>query len=653
LKFIKDFNVNLLPSTISVNSNIFRSYNEQLSRSLIEGLPQLPTLKQRHFMFDWDYNIGYNLTNSLQFNFRAANNYIYDDFDATDDIKLFDNFFTLGRPDHYHQTLNGTYKIPLNKIPFLDFMNADYAYTADFDWQASSQSYIEQVGNVIQNSNTHTIGVDVDFNKFYKTIGIDKLLNKKKSKNAKGNSNAPVVQRTTSKSKNKSAGARIGQVFYDLITSVKKARINYSENNGTYLPGYIPQIGFLGRDNYSGDLAPTLGFVFGSQIDIRQRAVENGWLLSRDINDPYYNKTYSQTHLNKLNATIFIEPIRNFDIELRGDRTYTENTSQQIDVVDNILNMDSPITQYGNFSISYNMLNTSFKNSDKNFEEFKNNREIIAQRLASNSGQSINGFGVTSQQVSLPAFIAAYSGKDASKISLSAFRDVPIPGWRMTYKGFMKMKWFKKNFRSFSISHSYDSKYSMLSFSNNLEYNADDPYAETDISGNYFNKTLFTNVNLMEAFSPLIKVDMKMKNSISFSGRIDRDRSLTLNFNNNTITQMKGMEYVVGLGYRIKDLKMRFSFGGKQTKLKGDLNLRADISLRDNKTIIRAIDGDNDQVTGGQRLLSLKFFADYAISKYLTASFYFDQSSSKYAISTTFPRQSVSTGISVRYVLGN
>ena len=98
---------------------------------------------------------------------------------------------------------------------------------------------------------------------------------------------------------------------------------------------------------------------------------------------------------------------------------------------------------------------------------------------------------------------------------------------------------------------------------------------------------------------------------------------------------------------------MKFRFGGELTKLKGDLDLRADISLRDNETVIRAIDQDNNQVTGGQRLLTLKFFADYAISNNLTASFYFDQSSSRYAISTTFPRQSVSSGISIRYILGN
>ncbi|SDW26884.1 protein involved in gliding motility SprA [Lutibacter oricola] len=654
LKFIKDFNVNLLPSTISVNSNIYRSYSEQLSRSLVADLPSLPTLEQRNYLFDWDYNIGYNLTKSLQFNFRASNNYVYDNFEG-EEVDIFERFFSIGRPDHYHQSLNGTYKLPLDKLPLINFIKADYAYTADFDWQAASQSYVDQVGNVIQNANTHTWGADVDFNKFYKNIGLDKLFTKK-SKASKVASKAgtalPAMRRSSVKKKPKTLGGKIGQTFYGLLTSIKKARFNYSENNGTYLPGYVPEIGFLGRDSYNGSLAPSLGFVFGSQVDIRQKAIENGWLLSRTEDDAYYNRTYSRTHLNKFDVNITVEPIKNLDIQFRGNKTYTKNTSQQMDVVNNSLIEDSPVSEYGNFSISYNMLGSSFKDVDANFEEFKANRAIIAQRLAQSKNQDISGYGLTSQQVMLPAFLAAYTGKEASGVKLDAFRNIPIPGWQLDYKGFMKLKWFKKRFRSFSISHSYNSLYSITNFTNNLEFDANN-INNTDIAGNYFNETLFTNVNLVEEFSPLIKVDVKMKNSVSFSGRINTDRGLTLNFNNNTITQVKGTEYVVGLGYRIKDLPMSFNFGGKKTKIKGDLNLRADLSLRDNETIIRAIDEDNDQVTGGQRLLSLKFFADYALSRNLTASFYFDQSSSQYAISTTFPRQSISSGLSVRYILGN
>ena len=641
---IKDFNINLLPSSFSVNSNIVRSFNEQTSRSLVEDLPKLPTLKKRRYLFDWDYNIGYNITKSLQFNFRATNNYVYDSFKSTDDVALFDNFFEIGRPDRYHQSLSASYKVPLAKIPLLKFIKADYAYTADFDWQSASQSYVNEIGNTIQNSNTHTFNMDMDFKKFYKTVGLTKLLNKRKPTSRKGKKG---------KSKAKSVGAKVGQKLYDLLTAVKKGRLSYSENNGTLLPGYIPEVGFLGRDNYGGGLAPSFGYVFGSQVDIRNTAIENGWLISRGEDDEYYNKTYSQTHMEKLDFSIDIKPFKNLNIEFTANKLLTSRTSQQLDVVDGVLSSEAPITEYGSYSISFNMLRTAFKNNDETFEIFKRNRAVIAQRLATKTGQSVDGYGLTSQQVALPAFLAAYSGQDVNKVKTSPFRSMPIPGWQLTYKGLMKVKWFKKHFRSFSISHRYNSLYSITNFTNNLNYNENDPYTVKDIVGNYQNKRLYTNINLIEEFSPLLKLSLKMKNSVSFSGQINKDKGLTLNFNNNTITQISGTEYVVGLGYRIKDVKMKVNFGGKKTKLKGDLNLRADFSMRDNETMIRAIDEDNDQITGGQRLLSFKFAADYALTRSLTASFYFDQSSSRYAISTTFPRQSISSGLSIRYLLGN
>ena len=653
LQLIKDINLNIVPTSVSVNSNIIRNYNEQLSRSLVVGLPELPTLTQRTYAFNWNYSLSFNLTKSLQLDFRASNNNIYDQFGTDEEVQIYDNFFTTGRSENYHQALSGTYRLPIDKIPYLGFISADYSYTADFDWQATSQSYIEKIGNVIQNANTQSLSLNLDFNKLYSDIGVDRLVNKG---NVRANINTPnptKSQGSTVSRRKRSTGAKIGNVVYDILTMTKSARINYIENNGTFLPGYVPEVGFLGRDNYSGSLAPTFGFVFGSQVDIKQRAVENGWLLSRDSDDPYYNRTFRKTHLNKLELAVTLKPAPSLDIDLRGNKTYTKTASQQLDVVNNVLATDSPVSQFGNFSINYNMLGSVFSSTLENFDKFKENRAIIAQRLATESGQPIDGFGETSQQVMIPAFLASYSGKDANDIKLTAFRNVPIPSWGITYKGLMKINWFKQNFRSFSLSHAYNSLYSITSFSNNLEFNANDPYAETDVSGNYYNKTLFTNVNLLEEFAPLVKVDMKMKNSVSFTGVINKDRGMTLNLNNNTVTQINGIEYIFGVGYRIKDLAMKFRFGGQLTRLKGDLNIRADLALRDNKTIIGAIDNDNSQVTAGQRLLSFKLFADYAVSRNLTTSFYFDQSSSRYAVSTTFPRQSVSSGISVRYILGN
>lgn len=662
LRFIKDLNINLLPSSIAVNSNIIRSFNEQKSRSLVEGLPELPTLKQRNFMFDWDYNIAYDLTKSLQFNFRALNNYVYDDFASTDDVELFDNFFTIGRPAHYHQTLNGTYQLPLDKFPLLDFVRADYAYSADFDWQAASQSYVNEIGNTIQNSNTHNLSIDLDFKKLYKSTGLTKVFTKRRVKktiktkipeNEKGET---VKEQTKYISKK---GNKIGKGILDVLMMVKKARFTYSENNGTYLPGYVPEVGFLGRDNFTGGLAPTFGFVFGSQVDIRQRALENGWLVSRDANGAYFNRAYAQTHYNKFDANIEINPVRDLKIELIANKIYTKNITQQIDVVNGLgINggpgfSDNPISEVGNFSMSFNMIKTAFgENADETFQEFKDNRAIIAQRLADESGLDVSGYGQNSQQVMLPAFVSAYSGKDVSSVRTSAFRDVPLPNWTLTYRGLMRFGFFKKNFQSFTLTHGYRSSYTINNYTNNLLYNEADPTA-TDLAGNYFNQKLFSNVNVVEEFSPLIKVDLKMKNSLSLKAEYRKDRALNLNFNNNTLTEIRGKEYVVGAGYRIKDLKLRYKFDGKKNTLKGDLNIKADLTLRDNETLIRDVDEDNDQITGGQRLFSLRFLADYAMTRSLTASFYYDQNSSKYAVSTSFPRNSFSAGLIIRYTLGN
>jgi cell surface protein SprA len=270
-------------------------------------------------------------------------------------------------------------------------------------------------------------------------------------------------------------------------------------------------------------------------------------------------------------------------------------------------------------------------------------------------------FGENSQQVLLPAFMAAYSGKNPDKVSTSLFRDIPIPNWTLRYNGFMKMKWFKKNFSNFVVSHGYRSSYTISSFTNNLSYNNIDltqPLVGNNVPainsiGNFEPQLLVASATLVDEFSPLVKVDMKLKNSFSFRGEVKKDRTLTMNFNNSTLTDISGMEYVFGLGYVFKDVKFSTRFTGKKETLKGDINLRADISLRDNLTQIRSIDDDNNQISGGQKLFSIKFTADYRLSSNLTASFYYNHQTSKYAISTTFPRQAINGGFNIIYNLGN
>ena len=100
------------------------------------------------------------------------------------------------------------------------------------------------------------------------------------------------------KPKSKSA-IKLYNAFVDVITSVKRIQVNYTENNGTFLPGYIPEFGLLGQSNYNGTFAPTFGFVFGSQADILDKAIRNGWLISRGQGDNFYARNYSRSHYDK------------------------------------------------------------------------------------------------------------------------------------------------------------------------------------------------------------------------------------------------------------------------------------------------------------------------------------------------------------------
>lgn len=693
LQLIRDLNFNPVPKTVAINSRINRAFNEQRSRNLVSGLSPQPKLTQRRFLFDWDYSVGFDFTKSLTVTFNATNGYIYDTFGGGEELEIFDNFFNIGRPNQYHQTLNATYKLPLNKVPYLKFLGVDYGYTADFDWQASSQDalILERVGNLIQNANKHNVNGTLNFARLYRDTKFERLFVKKGTTNRRSNPlggpGTPGAPNGGVKKNKKPLGQKILKGFYDVITSVKTGKISYTETNGQLLPGYEPQVGFLGRDNIGGGLAPSLGFVFGSQVDIRNRALTNGWLVAPRalVDDPstpdvdesaYFDKTYSRTYYNTLDYNFSLKPMKDLSIEITGNKVNTRSLTQQLDIIpdpnditntNGIINSNIPAFVTGNFSTSYSMFSTSFKNGDELFQQLRDNRVAISRRLGAQAGIDITnpgnlnsdgtvvGFNGNSQDVLLSAFLSAYSGKDPNKVKLGLFRDIPIPNWNLRYTGFMNYKWFKKNFSSFSVSHGYRSSYTVSNFTNNLQYDENNPFGTGNInpiSDNYNSELLVSSVSLIDEFNPLIRVDMKMKNSFSFKGEVNRDRTLTMNFNNTTLTDIKGTEYVLGFGYTFKDVKMKTSFTGKTQTLQGDINIRADISMRDNLTLIRSVNSENDQISGGQKLFSLKLAADYRLNSNLTASFYYNHQTSRYAISTTFPRQSINAGFNFIYNLG-
>lgn len=669
-KWLKDLNINLLPASVSLQSNLNRSFNQQKFRDVFEpGVEklELPFLQQRNYLFNWQYAINYSLTKSLRLNLTGSNNnivrnYFMEDGNPGSEIDhalgLWDGFFDLGEPNRHSQEMQLNYELPFNKVPALDFINAQYTYTSNFDWQRGGDAIREVAGediNTVQNANTHNLTTSLSMQKLYDVLGLGR-------KNVK----APPRNQAPSGTANGGAKEPTGagyNAFIDVLTMIKRINLTYSENNGKVLPGYTRSVGFIGTAK------PTIGFVFGSQADVRYEAARNGWLTTF----PEFNQQYIANTNRQLNITATAQPTRDLTIDLVADRQFTERYQESFNVADlgndafeyvNLLG-----NNYGNFSISTLMIGTVFNKSDEfnsaNFDTFKQNRIVIANRIASERNQSTgvlddDGFperyGKTSQDVLLPAFFAAYTGQDAGKVSLDAFRNIPIPNWNIKYTGLMRNPWFKKKFKRFSLGHGYRSAYSINSFQTNLERTQmvnDGLEPINPENQDFLPLTIMNNVVLTDQFNPLIKVDFEMMNSLSVLAEIRTDRAMSLSFDNNLMTEINGKEYTVGLGYRFKDVKFVTNIGGEQQRLSGDLNLKADITLRDDVTIIRNLEIDNNQITSGKNIMSFKFKADYALSKNLNALFFYDHSFSKFAVSTAFPQTSINTGFTLVYNFGN
>jgi cell surface protein SprA len=404
----------------------------------------------------------------------------------------------------------------------------------------------------------------------------------------------------------------------------------------------------------------------GLQDDVRHEAARRGWLTIF----PEFNQPYTQTLQKQLNVTAKMELFPDFSIDLIADRNYMENFSEQYDVENGIYNSRSP-NFFGNYSISTALIRTAFSASDEissaAFQDFRDNRLQVANRLAEryygtpnfptvsdpnnpNFGYPV-GFGRNAQEVLIPAFMAAYSGSDAGQVSLSPFRNVPVPNWNIKYTGLMRYEFFKDRFRRFSIQHNYRSTVTINNFRSNLQY--DQNPGATDDSGNLIPQLLIGNINLVEQFNPLVRVEFETKSSFRFLGEMKKDRALSLSFDNNLLTEVQGEEYIIGLGYRIKNVRLLQGLADNNGVIQSDLNIRTDFSFRDNKTIVRYLDLDNNQLGGGQNIWSAKLTADYAFSKNLTAIFTYDHTFNRAVISTAFPITNIRAFFTLRYNFGN
>jgi cell surface protein SprA len=228
-----------------------------------------------------------------------------------------------------------------------------------------------------------------------------------------------------------------------------------------------------------------------------------------------------------------------------------------------------------------------------------------------------------------------------------------MPNWRITFDGLSKFEFVQQVFRSINLSHQYRSTYQIGSYTTNLNYytDADGLTSLRDLQENYIQQYEINTVTITEQFSPLINVDMNWKNSMTTRFEWKKSRTVSLNLSSNQIADARSNELVFGAGYRFDNVQIIVKTGGGQKAFKSDLNLRLDLSIRDNKTLARKLVEDVNQPVVGSKVFSAGLTADYVLSDRFNLQIFADHTMNNPFVATTFPTSNTDFGFSLKFML--
>jgi cell surface protein SprA len=124
-----------------------------------------------------------------------------------------------------------------------------------------------------------------------------------------------------------------------------------------------------------------------------------------------------------------------------------------------------------------------------------------------------------------------------------------------------------------------------------------------------------------------------------------------LSLTNNQASEMYNNEASMGLGYRFEKMKLFIKTKNSQKTFNNDLNIRADLTYGKNKTVLRKLIEENDQLTAGQETFALKFSADYNLSEIFIVRLFYDRLLSSPYISNSYRTTNSNFGVSFRFTL--
>jgi cell surface protein SprA len=670
LLLLKDVNFNYLPTTLGFNVSVDRQLGIYQSRN-IGGLKNyLPESYNKYFRIARTYTTRWVVDEDSGAINKAARE------------AMWKGFLKGGRNTRYNQQLGVSYTFPLSKIPWLNWTNLRADYHATYGWTAASR-LATPLGNTLQNTRQKSITALLNFSDLYnKSV----LLRSAQMDNRDANLPVPPVQKDTSSSGKKKRTMQLPPLvkgMMNLLLAIKQVNIQYAENASSTIYGFMDSTQVMGMNLRSHQ--PGWNYVLGGQPNTAfiDKLVQKGLLSG----DSMFNYPNMQNLNQQLTVSAQLQPVRDLNIDISLTKSFGKDFTELIkDTMGN--GAFSHLNQFttGSFSISYVSVKTLFENTSgsaisSTFKTFENNRIIISQRMGTKNSYSgaqqmdgyYKGYGKYSQDVLIPAFLAAYTGKSAERIALissssSSMRSnpfagyLPRPNWRLTYNGLTRIPGLEKIFKSFTIGHAYTGSLSVGSFNSSLMYK--DPlglnypgFIDT-ATGNFVPYFAVPTITINEQFAPLLSMDMQLVNNIQANVEYSKSRQLSLSLTDYQMTESRSSQFTLGVGWRKQNVQLPFNIqlrgkspAGAPNKKGNDITMKLDVSIADNETRNNYLDQDNAIITGGQRVVRILPSVDVVLSSQVNLKFYYDRQRTVPKISTSVPVTTVSTGLQLRIVL--
>ena len=477
------------------------------------------------------------------------------------------------------------------------------------------------------------------------------------------------------------------------LMMVRSASISYRDQYAMALPGFMPTVGdAFGQTRGTGALSPGLDFAFGLiDDDYIGKARDNHWLLMNDsvATPAVTNRT------EDLQIRMTLEPFKDFKIDLTASRMQTTSRSIQY------MYTGTPTTQSGSLTMTTLSLGTAFESQGNanngyhspTFNRFVQSLDSYRNRVeaqynnatypASFGGghftPAVGSVNKYSADVMVPAFLNAYTSMSGNGLNIFPSLRSLLPNWSIRYSGLSRLPFFEQFFKSVNINHAYRSIFaigSYQSYSTWQEYMNGLGFITDATTGNPIPSSMYniSQVSINEAFSPLLGVDVTLQNNLTARLEYRQTRVLSLSMTSVQLNEASSKDWVVGIGYRINDFNL-FNNGtrrvakGKKKKtsdssqqdnsssrqssgLNRDLNLRLDMSYRQQASLTRDIASLTSAASSGNTAFKFSFLSDYTLSRLVTASLYYDlQINTPLLSSGSYPTTTHDFGVSLRLSL--